>query len=89
MQIDSDLMAYCGVDCSACPDYTSGKCPGCRQSIGTEGDRCMPVECCMKKGIIHCGACECFPCADMAEFFTESEGHRLAWRRLIELRHKG
>ena len=21
------MIAYCGVDCSACPDYESGKCP--------------------------------------------------------------
>lgn len=82
-------MAFCGVDCSACPDFTGGKCPGCRKSIGPEGDRCMPVECCMKKGIEHCGACPGFPCRDMAEFFCESEGHRLAFRRLISLRHGG
>ena len=31
-------IAYCGVDCTVCPEYLSGKCPDCRQSQWPDGD---------------------------------------------------
>lgn len=80
--MDQDLIAYCGVDCSVCADYTSKACPGCRQTQWPEDDACMPVACCRGKGISLCGACEVFPCSDMAEFYQESESHREAYRRM-------
>lgn len=34
-----------------------------------------------------CGIdCDAFPCADMAAFYEESEGHREAYRRMRALR---
>ena len=30
--MDLTHIAYCGVDCSLCPEYLSGKCPDCRQT---------------------------------------------------------
>ena len=30
--MDLTHIAYCGVDCAACADYESGKCPDCRHS---------------------------------------------------------
>ncbi len=81
-----NMIAYCGVDCAACPDLYAGKCLGCRQTEWTAGDECMPVACCRKKGISVCGECESFPCADMAEFYQESESHRAALARMRALR---
>ena len=75
-------IAFCGVDCSVCPDHLSGKCPNCRKSFRSHGDACMPAACCGKKGLLCCGDCESFPCADMAGFFAESEGHRQALARM-------
>ncbi len=75
-------IAFCGVDCSACPDYLSGKCPNCRNSAWSEGDACMPVTCCRSKSTLCCGDCERFPCADMEAFYAESEGHRQALGRM-------
>ena len=37
-------LGFCGVDCSACPDYLDGKCPDCRRTIWEEGCACTPVE---------------------------------------------
>ena len=81
-----NMIACCGVDCAACPDLSAGKCPGCRRTVWPEGDACMSVACCREKGISVCGECEGFPCAEMAAFYQESEGHRAALARMQELR---
>lgn len=86
--MDETRIAYCGVDCAACPDLLHQKCPGCRQTDWKPDDICMPVACCKKRGILLCGACTDFPCSDMAEFYQESDGHREAYRRMIEVRSK-
>ena len=86
--IIDDLIAYCGVDCSVCGDYTGGKCPGCRQTDWKEEDICLPVGCCGGKGILCCGECRAFPCADMKEFYKESESHMLACQRMIAVYEK-
>ena len=80
MIAESELTAYCGVDCSACPDYKENKCPGCRRTEWKEGDACLPVDCCGKKNIPCCGACPDLPCGDMKEFYKESESHEAAGR---------
>ena len=80
-----DLIAYCGVDCAVCTDFTAGKCPGCRKSFWPEGDACMPIACCQKQGISLCGECGRFPCPDMAEFYRESESHRQAGLRMRQV----
>ena len=83
--IDGSI-AYCGVDCSACPDYLEGKCPSCRQTDWQTDDACMPVECCQGKGISCCGECEVFPCEDMREFYNESESHGQAYQLMESIR---
>ena len=82
---DDPMIAYCGVTCAACPDYAGGKCPGCRKTVWGD-DPCMPVRCCKEKGIDVCGQCGAFPCADMAAFYRESEGHKEAYRRMCAMR---
>ena len=79
---DDLMIAYCGVDCSACPDFTGAKCPGCRQTVWEAGDECMPVACCREKGIDFCGRCPDFPCPDMVAFYRESESHAEAFERM-------
>ena len=81
-----ERIAYCGVDCGVCPDYAERKCPGCRKTAWEPGDECLPVACCRKKGISSCGECETFPCADMSEFYRESESHERAYERMAALR---
>ena len=80
-----DLIAYCGVDCSVCADFTGGKCPGCRQTEWKEGDECLPVACCGKKGLSFCGECSAFPCGEMSGFYRESESHAEAYERMKEI----
>ena len=86
--MDLTHVAYCGVDCTLCPDYLSGKCPDCRHSQWPERDHCMPIACCRSKGIDCCGRCDIFPCPDMTAFYAESEGHRAAYGRMTALRRE-
>ena len=80
-------IAYCGVNCAACPDRTKGACPGCRNSDWGD-DPCLPVGCCRKKGIGVCGQCDVFPCADMAAFYEESESHKEGYDRMRVMRNE-
>ena len=82
----SELIAYCGVNCAACPDLAEKKCPGCRKSEWPEGDPCPPVACCTRRGIQVCGQCEAFPCQMMREFYEESDSHRAAYERMRSIR---
>ena len=86
--IPDRLIAYCGVDCSSCPDYRNGKCPSCRRSTWAEGDACMPVSCCNERSITTCGFCDLFPCDSMAEFYDESDSHREAYHRMRALKER-
>ena len=76
------MIAYCGVDCSTCPDYLEKRCPSCRATVWDVGDECMPVACCREHVIECCGQCDEFPCADMAEFYRESPSHEAAFERM-------
>ncbi len=80
-------IAYCGVNCAPCPDFTDGKCPGCRATEWSD-DPCPPVRCCREKGIEVCGQCGAFPCEMMAGFYEESEGHKEAYQRMRSVRRE-
>ena len=81
-------IAYCGVDCAVCADFTQGKCPGCRKTVWEPGDECMPIACCQRQNISCCGQCPDFPCEDMKAFYEESEGHREAFERMRSLHRR-
>lgn len=83
--MNMEFIGCCGVDCSACGDFHTGKCPGCRKSVWEEGDECLPVACCKQKDIACCGQCPAFPCERMAGFYQESEGHRQAYQRMKQI----
>ena len=76
-----EQLAYCGVNCSKCPDFSEGKCPSCRLTEWKAGDECMPVKCCREKRIDSCASCDVFPCDDMKEFYQESASHQEAFKR--------
>ena len=83
-----DMIAYCGVDCSACPDYLNKTCPSCRLTEWKD-DICPPVNCCREKNIDDCGQCDVFPCEMMKGFFEESQSHQEAYQRLRKRRESG
>ena len=85
MDLLSEQIAFCGVDCAVCSDYTEKKCPGCRKTEWPADDPCPPVGCCQKRGIRVCGQCDDFPCRMMREFYEESDSHRAAYERMRAL----
>ena len=82
----NELIAFCGVDCSVCPDYTKDLCPSCRKTKWDD-EPCMPVACCKKKGITVCGECKNFPCGDMKEFYEVSENHEKAYELMTKIKN--
>ncbi len=78
-------LGFCGVDCSVCRDYLDGKCPSCRATEWTNSDICHPVKCCQDKGISVCGHCNEFPCQMMSDFYQESDSHRQAGKRMLQM----
>ena len=83
-----NILSYCGVDCSECPDCIYGRCPGCKLTKWTKESICMPVECCKKQRIPYCGKCSNFPCEDMKSFYTESESHKKAYAVMQKIAEK-
>ncbi|MDO5137525.1 MAG: DUF3795 domain-containing protein [Oscillospiraceae bacterium] len=82
---ENEKIAYCGVNCSVCPDYLEGKCPSCRDTEWKEDDICMPVRCCREKRIEYCGFCDGFPCKEMEAFYNESDSHIDAYLKMCEI----
>ena len=60
----------------------------CRLTDWKAGDECLPVKCCRGKEIECCAFCGLFPCGDMADFYSESDSHREAYRRMLALREE-
>ena len=87
--MEKDLIACCGVDCSACSDHADKKCPGCRKTDWQPENICLPVACCRKKRISFCGECSSFPCASMRDFYKESESHEKAYALMTSVRKNG
>ena len=48
-------IAPCGLFCTNCGKFKSGKCPGCQ--VGAGFQRCGIRKCCVEKGIITCAEC--------------------------------
>lgn len=78
----TERIAFCGVDCAACPDFLAEKCPDCRHTSWAAGEVCMPAACCREKGLYCCGNCASFSCAEMRDFYEKSDSHREAGARM-------
>ena len=72
---DSDLIAYCGLYCGACPRYLKGKCAGCRESDKLSW--CKIRNCNEENGFHNCGDCTLMNFSDcklnhnfMSRFFS-------------------
>ncbi len=79
-------MAYCGLDCGRCEHRASTGCPGCRASGGKMfWGECVIAQCCIRKGIDHCGQCGQLPCEHVIAFAYDS-AHGDQGRRIETLR---
>ena len=68
IEVNTKMIAACGLYCGACKKYRMGKCQGCNTSgIDNPGlgrplnkwpQRCKIRKCCMEKGFHTCAECE-------------------------------
>lgn len=60
---------YCGMPCALCSrHHISGesRCLGCSQG-GYYTDVCKAYSCCRERGLLHCGECQSYPCAQLGK----------------------
>ena len=55
IQIDTELVARCGLYCGACKSFLAGKCQGCREN--SKATWCKVRSCCTEKQIKSCAEC--------------------------------
>lgn len=55
IQIDTELVARCGLYCGACKSFLAGKCKGCREN--SKATWCKVRACCGEKQIKSCAEC--------------------------------
>jgi hypothetical protein len=68
MENKENLISHCGFYCGACPNYTSGKCEGCRGNspkcaVGVK--KCKVKQCCVENDFFTCA--DCTKCASTKE----------------------
>jgi len=59
IQVNAELVAYCGIYCGACKSYLNGKCVGCHENSRAGWSKVR--SCCMEKRIKSCADCGEFP----------------------------
>lgn len=63
---DSQYIAYCGNDCTQCPQYQTSCPEGCLGSSCPEYcGQCEVRNCGMEQDVINCGYCEEYPCTKL------------------------
>ena len=60
---DKNLISHCGLYCSACPSFASGKCDGCKGNSAKSAvvyKKCKVKLCCVENGFFTCADCTIF-----------------------------
>jgi len=55
IEVNSELVAFCGLYCGACKSYLHGKCNGCHGNA--KATWCKVRSCCMEKHMKTCAEC--------------------------------
>ena len=56
IEVNTKMIAACGLYCGACKKYRMGKCPGCHEN--EKASWCKIRKCCIEKGFHTCAGCE-------------------------------
>lgn len=55
IEINKELVAFCGLYCAACRQYLKGECAGCQKN--EKAQWCKVRTCCLEKGYTSCADC--------------------------------
>lgn len=55
IEVNKELVGYCGIYCATCSKYKKGKCPGCAKN--EKASWCKIRQCCIEKEINSCAEC--------------------------------
>lgn len=55
IEVNKDLIAFCGLYCGACRKFLKGNCPGCRKN--EKAGWCKIRTCCMENEFHSCANC--------------------------------
>ena len=85
-----ETLAFCGLFCGGCRNYKENmNCMGCRYEQQLVAD-CPTRACAISKGLLHCGDCEEFPCAELKAFYEDGVRHHgLALQNVLRIREIG
>lgn len=76
IQVNTELVAYCGLYCGACRSHLNGKCNGCHEN--SKATWCKVRSCCREKQIETCAECAEFAdpraCAKFNNFMSKVFG---------------
>jgi hypothetical protein len=59
IQVNGELVSYCGLYCGACRSYLAEKCHGCHDN--SKATWCKVRSCCREKHVKTCAECDEFP----------------------------
>lgn len=85
-----ETLSFCGVYCGGCRNYKeNADCSGCRNEENLLDD-CPTRSCAIKRGVLHCGECEEFPCAELRDFYGDGKRHHeVAFENIRQIRKNG
>lgn len=85
-----ETLSFCGIYCGACKNYKKNmNCMGCRYEKELVND-CPTRLCAFKKGLLHCGECENFPCDELNNFYNDgNQHHKLAFQNILRIKEIG
>ena len=85
-----EALSYCGIYCGSCKNYKQNvNCAGCREEKVLLSD-CPTRVCAAKKGYLHCGECDIFPCDELDNFYNSGkEIHKQAYFNILEIKRIG
>jgi hypothetical protein len=90
IEVNKELISYCGLYCGACSKYLNEKCPGCLKN--EKATWCKVRKCCAEKDIRSCADCkDPMPenCGEFNSFMSKVmsvilNSNRLACNHLIQ-----
>jgi hypothetical protein len=85
-----ETLSFCGIYCGGCKNYKENmNCAGCRYEKQLVDD-CPTRSCAIKRGFLHCGECENFPCNDLNDFYKDGiPHHELALQNMLKIKENG